>query len=226
VVDTRSFLLAVLLGAISPISPALACPTDVPSGLRSEPVGEELVTNGLPMTIRQVTSKESSADLLDRIEHEWKDASFAVKRQRVGQWDVLSARGESCNTTLQLIDRNGAFGYFGVSQPAKQTEWLPKHMSVKLPGNIQVNSSVSSTDGGRKALTVAFSTRRAVSDIDSYFLSSLSEAGWKGVTSHEIKNEKLDRARIVTGQKGREQLSIVLWTDGITRALMNISEAL
>jgi hypothetical protein len=221
-----TFRFALLASLAALASACMACPTDVPTGLRSEQVGEELVANGLPMTIRQVTSKESSVDLLDRVEHEWKDASYAVKRQRVGPWEVLSARGGNCNTTLQLMDRNGAFGYFGVSQPAKQTEWLPKHLSVKLPGNIQVNSSVSSVDGGRRALTLAFSTHRAIADINDYFLSSLSDGGWNAVSSHEIKNEKSDRARIVTAQKGHEQLSIVLWKDGKTRALVNLSESL
>jgi len=204
----------------------VACPKDVPAGLRAEAVGEEIVANGLPMTIRQVTSKESSADLLDRIAKEWTDAKYQVKRQRVGTWDMVSARSEGCNTTLQLADRNGAYGYFGVSQPQKQTDWLPRHMSVRLPGNIQLNSTVASTDSGRRALTVSFSTKRAVSDINDYFLSSLSESGWQAVSSHEIRNQKSESARIVSAQKGREQVSIVLWSDGLTRALMNVSESL
>lgn len=204
---------------------ALACPATLPAGLGSEPVGETLVVNGLPMTIRQVTAKESPAAVLDRVEQAWKDEKYDVKRQRAGEWDIVAAGSEACLATLQLIARQGSFGYFGVGQPAREQPWLPKRLSVTLPGGIELNSTVSSTDSGRRGTTVSFSTRRTVDDIDAYFQRHLGATGWQAVSSHELRGDSRKRARIVSGQKGREQVSIVLWHDGMTRALMNLAEA-
>jgi hypothetical protein len=201
-----------------------ACPAAVPAGLGSEPVGETLVVNGLPMTIRQVTAKEAPAAVLDRVEQAWKDERFQVRRERAGEWDIVAAGSADCLATLQLIARDGSFGYFGVSQPAREQPWLPKRLSVKLPGGIELNSSVSSVDSGRRGTTVSFSTKRSIGDIDSYFLRHLNDSGWQAVSSHELRGQGGKNARVVSGQKGRELVSIVLWHDGMTRAMLNLSE--
>jgi len=207
--------------------PAAACPTTVPGGMRSEPVGEEIIANGLPMRIRQVTSKEASLGILDRVEQQWKDDRYTVTRQRVGTWDVVSARSAECNTTLQLMDRDGAaVGYFGVADPKRQAEWLPKKLKVKLPGNIELGSTVASNDSGRNGLTIAFSTKRSVMDINDYFMHALQDAGWSALQSHELRKSPTEFARVVSAQRERDQISIVLWDDGRTRAIVNISEAL
>ena len=203
-----------------------ACPEQLPAGLRGESVGEKMVVNGLPMNVLQVTSRESAAEVLDRVEREWKDQRYVVKRSKVNEWGVVSALDASCNTTLQLFDRQGAFGYFGVAQPNKAQAWLPKTMSIKLPGSIEVNSSVSSEDGGRRALTMAFSTRRTVADINDYFLAQFDRDGWQSVKSHEIRTTTDHRATVITAQKGRERIELVLRTDGTTRATLNVSESL
>lgn len=206
---------------------AAACPTNVPGGLQSEPVGEEIVANGLPMRIRQVTSKEAVSDILDRAEQQWKDDRYVVTRQHVGNWDVVSARSGECNTTLQLMDRNGAtVGYFGVADPKRQADWLPKKLKIKLPGNIELGSTVASNDSGRSGMTIAFSTKRSVMDINDYFMHALQDAGWTALRSHELRKSPTELARVVSAQREHDQVSIVLWDDGRTRAIVNISEAL
>src|SRR5688572_3214797 len=98
------YLLALLAACIT--KAALACPGAVPAGLRAEPVGEELVVNGLPMRIQQVTAKDAPAEVLERVERAWKDEKFEVRRHRAGEWEVIAAHGADCLATLQLIARN------------------------------------------------------------------------------------------------------------------------
>jgi hypothetical protein len=217
-------LLAALPSLLSCMG-AIACPSAVPPGLRGESVGEETVVNGLPMTIKQVTGKESPEDLLARVEKLWSDDRYDVRRQRVGMWDMVSARSAKCNTTLQLIDRGGSFGYFAVSHPTRSTAWLPKQVGVPLPSGVTLSSTVSTVDGGRSGHTIAFSTKRSVGDINDYFLTELDRTGWQAVTSHEMQMGQDNNARVVSGQKEREQISVVLWDDGLTRAVLSLSES-
>ena len=206
-----------------------ACPTAVPPGLRSEPVGEPLVVNGLPLTIRQVSAEQSRADVIERVEQEWRDAKWDVRRSRSGDWDIVSARSASCLATLQLVDRKGAFGLFGVSrEPSRSESLAATRQSVRLPGGAVVESSVASVDGSRRGTTIAFSSKRSAEDVDAYFVSQLDKDGWRAVSSHQVRSGAgaSNRARIVTAQKGRELVSIVLWEEGATRALLNVSEAL
>ena len=222
----------VLLAAFALIASACnACPTAVPNGLRFEPVGEQLVVNGLPLTIRQVTAEQSRAEVLERVEQEWIEAKWDVRRSRSGDWDIVSARSASCLATLQLVDRKGAFGLFGVSRaPSRAESVAAARQSVRLPGGVVVDSSVASVDGSRRGTTIAFSSKRSADDIDAYFVTQLDKDGWQAVSSHQVRSGSSsgasNRARIVTAQKGREQVSIVLWEEGATRALLNVSEAL
>ncbi|MFT7722007.1 MAG: hypothetical protein QM788_04125 [Roseateles sp.] len=202
-----------------------ACPQDLPPGLKGEPVGQELVVNGLPMTVRQVQGRGVSAELLDQLARDWQQAGHEVKRSRAGHWDVLAARSEQCLATLQLIDRSGVFGYFGVSRPQKTQAWLPRDLGVPLPGGVQLNAAVTGLDGGRRGHTIGFSSARGIDDLDRYFLRQLSGAGWQGVSSHEVRSGAARRARIVSAQKSGAEFSLVLWEDGRTsRALLNLSE--
>lgn len=210
----------------SAVGVAGACPQDVPAGLQGEPVGQELVVNGLPMTVRQVQGRGVSAELLDRMAREWQQAGYEVKRSRAGHWDVLAARSEECLATLQLIDRQGMFGYFGVSRPQKARGWLPKDLGIALPGGVQLNSVVTGTDGGRRGHTIGFSSAtRGIDDLDQYFLRQLGAKGWEGVSSHEVRSGAAQRARIVSARRAGAEFSLVLWEeDRSSRALLNLSE--
>lgn len=206
---------------------AMACPTAVPQGLKGESIGEDMVVNGLPIAIRQVAGPGKAEDVLARVERTWADEGHIVRRGKSGEWSVVSAHSEKCNTTLQLEDRNGrVVGYLGVGDPAKSVAWLPKRLGFTMPSGVQLNSTVSGTDSGRQGHTISFSTRRQVSDINDYFLNHLGSSGWGALTSHELRMGNDARARLVKAQKGREQISLVLWDDGQTRAVMNIWESL
>lgn len=219
-------LAAVLLAAVLAAPGARACPQDVPAGLKGEPVGEQLVVNGLPMTVRQVQGRGQAAELLDQLARDWAGEGYEVKRSRAGHWDVLAARSPDCLATLQLIERDGLFGYFGVSRPQQaRAQWLPRHLGVTLPGGVQLNSVVSGKDGGRQGHTIGFSSRRSLDDLDQFFLRQLDGAGWQGVSSHEVRSGAARRARIVSAQKAGAQFSLVLWEeDRSSRALLNLSE--
>jgi Flp pilus assembly pilin Flp len=164
----RTFCVAALMAA----SWASACPTEIPAGLSAEAVGEKTVVNGMPVVIHQVNGKERSADILARVAKTWADEKRDVRRDNVGSWDVVAVRSAKCSTTLQLIDRNGSFGYFAVGEPARSTAWLPKTLNFTMPSGVTLNSTVSSSDSGRAGHTITFSTRRSVSDINDYFLRS------------------------------------------------------
>ena len=225
--NERHFFNAIWAVAFASTSLATsACPLSTPSGLAGESVGEKTVVNGLPVLIQQVSGLERSDQVLARVASAWADEKFDVRRQRAGEWDVVSARSAKCTTTLQLIDRSGSFGYFAVSEPGRTTAWLPKSLGFTMPGSVTLNSTVSSNDGGRIGHTITFSTQRSIEDINDYFLGELGRKGWTAVKSHEIRVAEAPLKKVISGQKGREQLSLIVWDDGQTRAVLNVAESL
>ena len=75
----RCGLLLALAGAAGPLAFAAAsneCPRATPEGLQSEPVGEDLVVNGLPLRVRQVRGKADLEAQLAQTTKQWQDEGF------------------------------------------------------------------------------------------------------------------------------------------------------
>ncbi|WP_413898867.1 hypothetical protein, partial [Rhodoferax sp.] len=81
---------------------AHACPATLPAGLSGASVGQDLITNGLAMSITQVEGRETVNELLNRAEKTWTAAGFKVKRNHAAGWGIVSALSGQCLATLQL----------------------------------------------------------------------------------------------------------------------------
>ena len=206
---------------------AQACPKQVPPGLNAAAVASNVVVNGLNMAINQVQGPGTAGAVLDRVEKAWKEGGFDVKRNQAAGWDTVSALGEKCLVTLQLVNRNGVFGYFARSTPGTGASASAPAMGVPLPPDAKVASSVASTDDGRKGLVVTMSSGRSLDQLNEFFMRQLGENKWTATRSHKIVNPASGaQSLMVNARRGREQVEVVMWPQGRTQIVMTISEAL
>jgi hypothetical protein len=206
---------------------AATCPGQVPAGLDAVAVTSNAVVNGLAMAINQVQGRGTAGAVLDRVEKQWKEGGFAVRRSNAMGWDSVSAIGDKCLVTLQLVNRNGVFGYFARSTAPKTAPLTAARMGVPLPPDAQLASSVASDDDGRKGLVVTMSSRRTLDQLNEFFMRQLGDNGWKNTRSHKIVNPVNGTASmLVNARRGREQVELVMWPDGATQIVMTVSEAL
>ena len=224
---TSMVRVSITLGMSAFVSLACACPNGVPAGLQSTVVSESMVANGLPMAVLQVSSKVSAKLTIQNVETAWKEGGFEPRRRVAGEWLVVSASSEKCLTTLQLVERNGAFGYLSVSKPDKHKEMLGLELKKLLPAGVDVVSVVETLDQGRTGFTAVL-----LSDISSVvlrdmWLRQLKRQDWEELKANSIQTGKsADMSERVRGQKGRQQISIVIWNDAQTKAVLSVAEAL
>lgn len=206
---------------------AQACPGQVPPGLTAVPVASKAVVNGLSMAINQVQGPGTASSVLDRVEQQWKQGGFDVRRGNAMGWDTVSALGKGCLVTLQLVNRNGVFGYLARSTPHSGAAASPAAMGVPLPPDAKVASSVASDDDGRKGLVVTMSSQRTLDQLGEFFMRQLGDQGWNGLRSHQIVNPANGVASLlVNARRGRGQVELMMWREGGTQIVMTISEAL
>jgi hypothetical protein len=221
--------LALLCLALACATAAQACPRSADRSLVGPSVGQDMVVNGLPVQIQQVSSPDSIETLLGRVERAWKDAGFAVKRQSVGPWQVLSALSDDCLTTLQLRAAGGTVGLFAIGQPHKNKGRgaLVKRSGVVLPSGAHVVSVVAAGDGPRDSTTITINSKRSVSELREHFLQALRDAGYGNVRAHEIRRRgAMQRAHIVSGQRAGEVVEIVVFDHEGTTAVINQGQGL
>lgn len=214
---------AIAVAACLLAAPAAACPQQVPAGLSAVTVGEDVVVNGLQVSILQVEGKGQALALLDKLERAWRDQHYDVKRSETAGWQVLSALSERCLTTLQLIDRNGVSGYLAVNRlkPGAAPAEVP------VPRGATVLSSVGSNDSGRKGSTLAATSSWTLQQLQEFYMRSLHEGKWGAVSAEvTLGRDKQPNVVIVSGQRGNEQVRVVLWRDGLSQIVINRAHAL
>jgi hypothetical protein len=221
----RVAVLALLAMACSAPA-ALACPQQLPKGLSAAAVADDVVVDGLAVSILQVRGRESAAALLERLEKEWQDAGFAVRRNNAAGWSVLAALSDKCLTTLQLVDRGGAFGYLAMNGLGKVLHARTAARLPLPPGATEL-SRVVSNDDGRHATTLALTSSQSIDSLNVFYMQRLNDEGWQGVHAQvTLDRNRAVAAAVVSGQRGRERIEVVLWRDGVTHAVVNLAEAL
>ena len=207
--------------------PAFACPGGIPAGLQSTVVSESMVANGLPMAVLQVSSKTSAKVTIQNVETAWKEGGFEPRRHTAGEWLVVSAMSDKCLSTLQLVERNGAFGYLSVSKPDRHKDMLNGGLKNVLPDGVDVVSVVETHDQGRVGFTAVLLANMSSIALRDTWLRHLQRQDWQDLKANTLKTGRTaDTSERVRGQKGRQQISIVIWNETPARAVLSIAEAM
>jgi hypothetical protein len=208
---------------------AHACPKTADRSLVGPAIGEDMVVNGMPVQIQQVSSRDSVKDVMARVEQTWREAGFNVKRQDLAQWKVISALSEECLTTLQLTDSKGTVGFLAIGEPDKTKDRaaVVKKGDVPLPSGSQVVSTLSAKDGPRASTTTMITSKRSVTDMREHFVRGLEQAGYGNVRAQEVQGaSSMDRAQLVSGQRGGDIVQVVIFNQQGTTAVINQGQAL
>lgn len=202
-----------------------ACPQNPPAGMSATRVGEDVVVNGITVSMMHVQSRELTAVVFARLEKQWTEAGYTVKRNTVAKWAVLSALSEQCMTSLQLVDEGGASGYFAVNRldkPAAAVAVLPA-----LPPDAKVLSSVVSNDDGRPGTTMSLTSSQPLEAVSAFFVGSLRNDKWEGVRSDiELGKNMQAQSALVSGQRGRRRVDIMIWRDRETQIVVTVADTL
>ena len=218
---------SLLIAAAGLATAALACPRSADRALAGPSVGQDIVVNGLPVQIQQVSSREQPGVLTDRVEAAWRAAGFDVKRRSVGPWSVVSALSEQCLATLQLQDSSGSVGFFAISQPDK-AKAVRMQRDVPLPPGAHVVSTVSARDGPRTSTITTLTAGSSVNDTRDHFLGGLGQAGWGSLRAHGLRRPgSMSEAQVLSAQRGAEMLQVVIFNaNGATTAIVSRAESL
>ncbi len=180
------------------------------------------------MEVTQVTGNEAVNAILNRTEKNWKEEGFKVKRNSAVGWEIVSALSDKCMVTLQLMTRNGAFGYLTRSEPSTLNAITPQSLGVSIPGNAKITSSLLSDDDGREGLTMSMTSTWSLEELNKFFALQLNENKWTGISSHEMRsmNAQVINSISVKAQRGRKQIEIVIWPEREAQIVMTISDAI
>lgn len=220
---TRRLAIAVLALACHAASPAAACPRKLPSGLAPTVVGEDIRVDGLTLSILQVSGTEAGSAVLERVERAWRAEGYLVKRNRASGWDIVSALGERCLSTLQLAQQGSAQGFFAVNPLTRARAGAP----LTPPGARLLSAVSSIEDDGRRGTIAALVSQQPVDALRTYYMQRLRRDKWDSVRA-DARGAAEGRSDtvVVSAQRGRERIEVVLWREAHSHIVVNQAEAL
>lgn len=208
---------------------ATACPKSPGPDLAEVDISGDMTVNGLPVQIRQVSSKANTKDVLDKLEKAWRDENFKVKRNMAGTWEVLSALSPQCMTTVQLRDEAGAIGFFAIGKPQAAKRPAVYDIGFPLPSGAHVVSDVATRTDERPARTVVLTSNESPDTLSERIGESLKDSDWKDLRSHQVQapgGMEGQTARRITARRGEDLVSIVVWSARQTTAVVSLGQAL
>jgi hypothetical protein len=219
------FAAVMLVGSLS----VQACPRNAGTYLAGASVGQEMVVNGLPVQVQQVSSNESIDALFSRLQKEWTEAGWNVKRSTLGHWQILSALSEECLATLQLTKGDRTEGLFAIGRPHKGKDRVAvvRQSGIELPSGAHVVSAVSTVDGPRESATIVLTSQRSLASLRDHFVQVLQDGGYGDIRASQVRPRgSLQGAHLVSGQRGNDVVQIVIFDSGGTTVILNKGQAL
>ena len=215
--------LATLALACCAIPPADACPQRVPAGLTPTVVGKDIRVDALNLSILKVSGAETGGAVLARVERAWRAEGYQVKRNRAAGWDIVSALGERCLSTLQLAEQGIAEGFFAVNPLTRARASKPP-----APPGARVMSAVTSKeDDGRRGTIAALVSNQPVDALREFYMQQLRRDNWDSVRADARgTNEGRSDSVVVSAQRGRERIEVVLWREVQSHIVVNQAETL
>lgn len=210
-----------VFAVVAPLT-AGACPQRVPEGLKPTVVGDAVAVNDMKLSILAVQGVEQALPVLDRVERGWRAEGFGVKRIRAGGWNIVSALSERCLTTLQLGESGAASGYFAVNPLAQVRTAKP----LAPPGARLLSSVSSKEDDGRRGIISSLVSRQPVDALREYYMYRLRADNWDSVRADGVGGKGSGKPIIVSAQRGRERIEVVLWREMESHIVVNQAESL
>lgn len=152
---------------------------EVIPGMHLEWIAEQIVMNGLPMSIRGFTSDKTPDEVLQFYERKWKARGLAqTAKSDYGDAKTVGMEYRSHYYSVQVEERSfGSEGVLTVSQAFSELNPDKETRFPLAPGS-EVVSKVESRDLAARAETLVVTNRSSVASNASYFKTALSRDGW------------------------------------------------
>ena len=158
---------------------AACAPMPVPPSGALQSVAQDMVVNGLPMSIRIMNTVQTPAQVLAFYRAAWPNRPGQVGNveDHVDPWDVISTRRDDCFYSVQVQPgRRGAIGLLGVSRSAG----APGSAGADFPAmaGTQVVNDMRSQDLGKAGRLLVLSNHFSGSGNATFYRDQMRSSGW------------------------------------------------
>jgi len=209
----RAVLFAVSLGiacaagARNEANSCRALPT--PDGAKVLYVADDMVLNGVPMSIKEMRTKDAPDAVLAFYRREWgsrKPGSFETPTQG---WRTIATYEGRCYYTVQVrAQGSGTYALLGVSRKPDVRPQAPG-AGFPMPLGSKVFNDLTHHDGPKSARTVMLGNAQAPAQNVRFYRDMFERDGWVSLADRQVETEK-GPAHMMLWKRGLEEASVTV----------------
>lgn len=221
----RVIVLSLLFSLLPRQVHATADDFPMPGWLDTVTVGEQMIINGLPSSVRYFEAPRDIDDLLDFYRRQWRHAggksSPGYREAEVLPWHIISRLDGRYLYTVQ-VQESGPFtisGYLAVTDLKTASRKNHEINAPKMSGSRLLNRSTS-VDPGKTGHTLMIANAYSLTGNLQYYRDYYRERGWIKLVDMEV-----DESRVLAFRKRNRESHLVLQHIGeATQIVMNLVE--
>lgn len=217
----RAALAATLALAALPAGAAGAAWQDIPDSIVLQRMGDQMVVNGTPMSVRAFNTDMPAAQVVELVQSAWernKDRT-SVTRTSMPPWTILNQTVGKEHRSFQIrASAQGGFeGFVALTSPALARTPQPV---IRLPAGMTALQIVDSVDNGRSSQQIIAVSTRTIEATSAALEENLKAAGWQ---RHVLKKDA--RTVVFAANRNGQEFDAILTAEKRgSMVLMNTAE--
>ena len=176
---SAAWLTAILAPGALAAGVASCAPMPVPASGTLQSVAEEMVVNGLPMSIRVMNTAQTPQQVLAFYRAAWpnRPGQQVNVEDRIAPWDVISTRKDGCFYSVQVQQgKRGTIALLGVSRSVD----TPAVAGADFPAmaGTRVINDMRSDDLGKVGRLLILSNQFSGSGNATFYRDQMRSSGW------------------------------------------------
>ena len=209
-----------LIGSWAEAATELRCPAfPAPSG-QVAMVAESMQINGVPMTIKELSSKEPPQAVLQFYRQRWKGNRFGSFEYPLDGWlGAIATMDGQCFYTVQVQPGGqGSRALLAVSGRRNPSGRNPGAGFPKMSGS-KIFNDMDHRDGVKTARTVMLSNDFSVTSNANYYREALAADGWTALIDRPVDTPR-GKQYVMVMKRGVEEASLTIGQSGSGTAVI------
>lgn len=218
---SRALATALVLTIALLAPPAGAAWQDIPDIISLQQMGDKMVVNGIPMTVRAFHTSIPAEQVVNMVQASWdrnRDRT-SVTRTSMPPWTVLNQTIGTEHRSFQIkASANGGYeGFVALTSPALAREPRPL---IRLPPEVTPVQIIDSVDNGRNSQQIVAVSKRSMDATGAALEASLKAAGWQ----RHVMKKNAGTLVFAANRKGQEFDAILTAEKNGSMVMMNIAD--
>jgi hypothetical protein len=183
--------LALVLVAVTALAATDACESFKDAPGRWQSVAESMVMNGVPMTVRQMTSDKRPAELIAFYRQAWTQAGQPSPLEYpVEPWQVVAVARGRCFYTFQVQAKgSGSTGFLAISHAPGPVRATPGGR-FPMPGGTDVINDIAHNDLGKTGRTLFLRNGLSLEGNAVFFRDNMTDQGWTVLAEKRVNTPR------------------------------------